>query len=114
MIDPANDFRTFDPNNANSFAGPANPALDVLSVNVILDPGQNTLTFMQTMAGPLSGLVNPTNGALFGSYSWGINHGYSSSNFSEIGLPNVLFDAVLTLNPNGTGSYRGSQRRPVR
>jgi len=23
-------------------------------------------------------------------------------------LPNVLFDAVLTLNPNGTGTYRGS------
>ena len=112
VIDPPNDLRTFDPNNTNSYAGPANSALDVLSVNVILNPGQNTLTFMQTMAGPISSLVNPTNGAPLGSYSWGINHGYSSSNFSEINLPNVLFDAVLTLNPNGTGSYRGARAPP--
>ena len=61
------------------------------------------------MAGPISGLVNPNIGEPLGSYSWGINHGYSSSDFAEIGLPNVLFDAVLTLNPNGTGSYRGAQ-----
>jgi hypothetical protein len=91
-----------------SYAGPPNPALDVLSVNVVLNTSQDTFTFTQTMAGPISGLINPTTGALLGSYSWGINHGYSSSNFAELGLPNVLFDAVLTLNPNGTGSYRGT------
>jgi hypothetical protein len=108
VTDPANDLRTFDPNNALSYAGPPNPALDVLSANVIFNASQNTLTFQQTMAGPISGLINPSNGALLGSYSWGINHGYSSSNFSELGLSNVLFDAVLTLNPNGTGSYRGA------
>jgi hypothetical protein len=106
--DPAGDFRTFDPANPLSFAGPDNPALDVLSVNVILNTTTNTFTFTQTMAGPISGLVNPITGANLGTYSWGINHGFSNLNFNELGLPNVLFDAVLALNPNGTGAYRGT------
>src|SRR4051812_20870510 len=109
VFDPAGDLRKFDPNVASSYAGPANPALDVLSAQVILDPFKNTLTFTSTMAGPISGLLNPTTGANLGSFSWGINHGYSSNNFNELGLPGVLFDAVLTLNPNGTATYRGSQ-----
>jgi hypothetical protein len=109
VLDPAGDLRTFDSANPLSYAGPPNPALDVLSINVVLDLTTNTFTLTQTMAGPLSGLIDPGTGALLGSYSWGINHGYSSSNFAELQLPNVLFDAVLTQNPNGTGSYRGSQ-----
>ena len=109
VLDPLGDFRQFDPGNSNSYAGPLNPGLDVLSANVILNLSQNTLTFTSTMAGPISGLINPGTGALLGSYSWGINHGYGNLNFNEIGLPNVLFDAVLTLNPNGTGAYRGTQ-----
>jgi hypothetical protein len=108
ITDPANDLRTFNAGDPNSYAGPPNPALDVLSANVVLDTSQNTLTFTQTMNGPISGLIAPGTGALLGSYSWGINHGYSSSNFNELNLPNILFDAVLTLNPNGTGSYRGA------
>jgi hypothetical protein len=108
ILDPANDFRTFDPSDPNSYAGPNNPGLDVLSANVILDLSLQTLTITSTMAGPISGLIDPTTGALLGSFSWGINHGYGNNNFAAIGLPNVLFDAVLTLNPNGTGSYRGS------
>ena len=108
ITDPANDFRVFDPGNPNSYAGPKNPGLDVLSANVILNLNLQTLTITSTMAGPISGLVDPISGANLGSFSWGINHGYGSSNFAEIGLPNVLFDAVLTLNPNGTGTYRGS------
>jgi hypothetical protein len=61
------------------------------------------------MAGPISGLINPTTGANLGSFSWGINHGYSNNSFAELGLSNVLFDAVLAVNPNGTASYRGTQ-----
>src|SRR5262245_58122350 len=100
VTDPAGDLRTFNPGDSNSYAGPPNPALDVLSARVTLDTTQTILIFQQTMAGPISGLVNPSTGANLGSYSWGINHGYSNLNFNEIGLPNVLFDAVLTLNPN--------------
>ncbi|HEY2156439.1 MAG TPA: PEP-CTERM sorting domain-containing protein [Isosphaeraceae bacterium] len=107
VSDPAGDFRTFDAANPLSFAGPDNPALDVVSVDVVLDLSKNTFTFTQTMAGPISGLVG-AGGALLGSYSWGINHGFSNLNFAELGLPNILFDAVLTLNPNGTSSYRGT------
>jgi hypothetical protein len=109
VMDPAHDLRTFDPNNPLSYAGPPNPALDVLSANVILDPSRDTLTFMQTMAGPISGLIDPSTGAPLGSYSWGINHGFGNLNFAELGLPDIRFDAVLMLNPNGTGSYRGAQ-----
>src|SRR3954465_2446928 len=72
VIDPANDLRKFDPNVASSYAGPANPGLDVLTAEVILNQAQNTLTFTSTMAGPISGLVDPTTGANLGSFSWGI------------------------------------------
>src|SRR4051794_34990596 len=107
VVDPANDLRIFNPNVPASYAGPPNPGLDVLTANVILDTTLNTLTFTSTMAGPISGLVNPTTGTNLGSFSWGINHGYGNNNFNQLNLPNVLFDAVLTLNPNGTGAYRG-------
>jgi len=108
ITDAANDFRSFDPNNPNSYAGPNNPGLDVLTANVILNLDLQTLTITSTMAGPIAGLVDPNTGANLGSFSWGINHGYGNNNFADIGLPNVLFDAVLTLNPNATGTYRGS------
>jgi len=107
ITDPANDFRIFDPGNPNSYAGPKNPGLDVLSANVILNLNLQTITITSTMAGPISGLVDAT-GTNLGSFSWGINHGYGNNNFADIGLPNVLFDAVLTLNPNATGTYRGT------
>src|SRR3954447_9346188 len=75
VLDPANDLRQFDPNVRSSYAGPPNPGLDVLSANVIFDPSQNTLTFTSTMAGPISGLIDPSTGANLGTFSWGINHG---------------------------------------
>jgi hypothetical protein len=108
IIDPAGDLRTFNPSDPNSYAGPANPALDVLSAEVFLDMINGTLTFTSTMAGPLASLVDPVTNANLGSLSWGINHGYGNNNFAAIGLPGVIFDAVLTVNPNGTGAYRGA------
>jgi hypothetical protein len=108
ITDPAGDLRTFDPANPNSYAGPANPALDVLSAEVILDSVTQTLTFTSTMGGAISSLLNPGTGANQGIFVWGINHGYGNNNFASIGLPGVVFDAVLTLNANGTGAYRGT------
>jgi PEP-CTERM motif len=108
IIDPALDLRTFDPNNPASYAGPANLALDVLSAEVILDGINQTLTFTSTMNGPLSSLINPVTGANEGLMAWGINHGYGNLNFSQLGLPGIVFDAVLSLNANGTGTYRGA------
>ena len=109
VLDPANDLRQFVAGDPSSYAGPPNPGLDVLSANVIFNPSLNTLTFTSTMAGPISGLVDPSTGANLGTFSWGINHGYGNLNFAAIGLPNVLFDAVLAVNPNGTATYRGTQ-----
>jgi len=108
ILDPAGDLRTFDPANPNSYAGPATPSLDVLSAEVFLDLITGTLTFTSTMAGPIAALVDSGTGANLGSFSWGINHGYANNNFAAIGLPGVVFDAVLTVNPNGTGAYRGA------
>src|SRR4051812_29553687 len=81
IVDPANDFRQFNAADSNSYAGPNNPGLDVLSANVIYDVNRGTLTITATMAGPISGLVDPNTGANLGSYSWGINHGYGNNNF---------------------------------
>lgn len=75
---------------------------------MILDSVTQTLTFTSTMGGPLSSLVDPVTNANLGTMAWGINHGYGNNNFASIGLPGVVFDAVLSLNPNGTGTYRGS------
>ena len=107
IIDAAGDFRPNDPNDPNSYKGPQNGALDVVSANVILDLVHQTVTFTATMAGPVSSLVGPNNSNL-GTYIWGINHGYGNLNFAAIGFGGVLFDAVLTVNPNGTAVYRGA------
>jgi hypothetical protein len=106
VTDAEGDFRV-DDGTPNGYLGPNNPALDVLSAHVIFNPSQDTLTITATMAGPISSLVGPNNTNL-GSFSWGINHGYGNLNFQSIELPDVLFDSVLALNPNGTGIYRGT------
>ena len=84
--------------NPASYAGPANPGLDVLSASVILDPVNNTLTFTSTMAGPISGLVDPGTGANLGSFSWGINHGFGNLNFAQLGLPGLPDDEQKAQN----------------
>ena len=84
ISDPANDFRVFNSGDPNSYAGPNNPGLDVLSANVILNLNLQTLTFTSTMSGPISGLIDPNTGANLGSFSWGINHGYGNNNFASI------------------------------
>src|SRR3954451_9291536 len=103
VLDPAND------KTPSYYAEPPLAGLDVLSANVIFNPSLNTLTFTSTMAGPISSLVNQTTNQNLGSFSWGINHGFGTNNFSSLLLPDVIFDSVLTLNPNGTGAYRGNQ-----
>jgi hypothetical protein len=113
ITDPANDLRPADPTNSLAYAGPQTgpvaAALDVLSISVTLDPTQSFFTISQTMAGPIAGLIGT------GNYSWGINHGFGTNSFPEIGLPNVKFDGVMSItisgtatNPIGTASFRGN------
>jgi len=94
VTDPPGDFL------ATYTAGPQNPDLDVVSAEVILDPG-STLTFSGTLAGP----VGTTPGTL---YAFGLDRGAGTEGF-QIGTPpigpNVFFDSVLALNPDATGQF---------
>lgn len=101
IIDPTGDFMA-------SYAGPKNPALDIVSANAIYDPVLGTITLTSTSAGPISGLQGTTNPNL-GNFVWGINHGAATNApFTSIGVPGVIFDAAVTLFPNGTATYRGN------
>jgi hypothetical protein len=94
VTDPLGDFL------ATYTAGPQNPDLDVLSAEVVLNPG-STLTFSGTLAGP----VGTTPGAL---YAFGLDRGAGTEGF-QIGTPpigdRVFFDSVLALDPSGAGQF---------
>jgi len=89
--DAANDF-------IGTYAGPTAGDVDVLSTNVTL-LGSGDYFFTAT----LNGAVGTTAGAF---YVWGVDRGRgaSTSSFAAIGLPNVIFDTVVILRPDGTGS----------
>lgn len=101
IIDPTGDFLA-------TYTGPKTGALDIVSANVIYDPAHGTITLTSTSAGPISALLGTTNPNL-GNFIWGINHGAATNApFSGIGAPGVIFDAAVTLFPNGTATYRGN------
>ena len=92
FTDPAGDLLA-------TYTGPPNSDLDVLSGAFQF----NGSAFLFSAA--LAGSVGTTPGAL---YVWGVNRGQGTARFSPA-LPNtenVLFDAVVVLNPNGTSSVR--------
>ena len=84
-----------------TFAGPAGPDLDVLSVDVTLDVAAQTLNFFAQEAGA----IGTTPGSLF---VFGLNRGqgteFFQQNTPQIG-PGVLFDAVLVLNPDTSALF---------
>lgn len=93
FTDPAGDLL------ATYTAGPRNADLDVLAGAFQFDGG--AFRFTGTLAGP----IGTTPGTL---YVWGVNRGQGTARFSPA-LPNtenVLFDAVVILNPGGTSSVR--------
>jgi PEP-CTERM motif-containing protein len=87
--DPAGDF-------LSTYTGPQAGDVDVLSSDVIFNPGSNTLTFMATFNAP----VNTTAGAL---YVWGLDRGAGFPAFVG-GTPSigqgVLFDSVFIAVPS--------------
>jgi hypothetical protein len=89
IVDPAGDF-------IDVYEGPENGDLDVLRAEVILDPAAQTLTFTSTSAGTIG--TTPT-----GIFVWGINRGAGFVNFAGIGLPNIMFDAVVVITAAGGG-----------
>ena len=90
ITDPANDF-------IPSFLGTHDPSLDVLSLSATFDG--SVFHINATENGPIA--TFPT-----GTFVIGFNRGAGTSNFAAIGLPGVIFDAVITLTSAGVAGGR--------
>src|SRR3954453_14290842 len=90
ITDPANDFIL-------TFAGTPDPSLDVLSFSTTFDG--TTFRITATENGDIASF--PT-----GRFVIGFNRGAATSNFAAIGLPNIVFDSVITLNSDGVAGGR--------
>lgn len=91
VTDPRGDFLA-------SFAGPHDPALDIVSANVAFDAAHDQFLVDATTAGPIAGV----NGAAF---VFGFNTGgTANAPFASIGEPGVAFNATAVLKSNGTGA----------
>ncbi len=95
VSDPLGDFL---PTFAGSAA--ASPDLDVVGATVTYNAGLNLFTFSSTQAGAVGTTAS-------GLYVWGVNRGAGTAAFAPNGITGVLFDAVVLLRPDGTGSVGG-------
>jgi len=80
-----------------TFAGTHDPSLDVLLFSTTFDGTTFHITAMEN--GDIASF--PT-----GRFVIGFNRGAATSDFSSIGLPNIVFDSVITLNSNGVAGGR--------
>ena len=85
ITDPTNDF-------IPSFTGTPAPSLDVLSFSTTFNG--STFHIAATENGDIASF--PT-----GRFVIGFNRGAANNNFASIGLPNIVFDAVITLTSTG-------------
>lgn len=90
IVDPAGDFLP-------SYAFEKNGDLDALSADVIFDKPANTFTLTGTMNGAV-GAETPS-----AAYVFGFDRGQGAPLLAAI-ASNVLFDSVVIVNANGTGS----------
>src|SRR5688572_22622486 len=91
--DPAGDFLSV-------YAGPTGGDLDVIAFDAILT-GPDEVVLVSTQAAP----TGTTPGA---SYVWGIDRGAGTEPFPTLDPPTgegVIFDSVVVLLPDGTGSF---------
>ena len=95
IADPGGDFLP-------SFSGPHNGDLDVLSAQASFD-GSNF-----TLIGQLNGNVGVTSNAL---YAWGVDRGTHAAGFGSFN-PGVLFDAVVVVRPDLTGTVLDLSANP--
>lgn len=92
ITDAEGDFLT-------TYTGPHDPGLDVLAHEVTLTADR--LVFFGRMAGPIA----PTE-AVGGLYITGVDRGQGTARFlsgTPVIGPNVLWDLIVRINPNGTG-----------
>ncbi len=75
--------------------------LDVIAATVTYNSATDIFTFASTQSGAV-GLTAT------GLYVWGVNRGAGTAGFAVNGLPGVLFDRVVLLRPDGTGSVSGT------
>lgn len=95
VADPAGDLLA-------TFAGhQTSTDLDILSVSADYIAATDTFILSSTSAGAIG--QTPTS-----VFVWGVNRGTGNASFAANGLPGVLFDLVVLLRPNGTGSIGGS------
>ena len=87
VSDPADDFLP-------SYVGAHGGDLDVTSIDVTFDGNKFVLS------ATMSGAIGTTPGAL---YVWGVDRGAGTARFGSL-ASGVLFDSVIVLQPNGTGS----------
>ncbi len=81
-----------------TFAGSASALdLDVVAATVTYNTATDIFTFTSTQSGAVG--LTPT-----GLYVWGVNRGAGTAGFAANGLNGVLFDRVVLLRPDGTGS----------
>ena len=83
------------------FSGSKLGDLDVLSASVTYDPTNDKFLF----TGSFAAAVGTTAG---GFYVWGVNRGAGTAGFAANGLPNVLFDAVVIFNQDGSARITGT------
>lgn len=82
-----------------TYLGPQNADVDIISSQAFFDGTR--LAFTATMRGA----IGTTPGA---NYVFGLNRGAGTSNFANIGNPNVVFDATVLLRPGVGALVTGS------
>lgn len=91
IVDPTGDFLA-------TFGGSvASADLDVLTASVTYNPATNDFFLTSTMAGAIGSTAT-------GLYVWGVNRGAGTAGFAANGITGVLFDQVILLRANGTGT----------
>src|SRR4051812_24742805 len=90
ITDPANDF-------IPTFAGTPDGSLDVLSLSATFDGAAFHVS--ATENGDIASFAS-------GLFVIGFNRGAATANFAAIGLPGVVFDAVITLTSGGVTGGR--------
>jgi hypothetical protein len=87
-----------------TYAGGVLPGMDVVAHEVVLLPEQDRVVFHGRMAGPVADTA-----AVGGLYLFGVDRGRGTPRFLStpgpvIG-PNVVWDSIVRVNPNGTGLF---------
>jgi hypothetical protein len=93
VVDASGDFLA-------TYTGAQGGDLDVLGAFVTYNPNTQSFVFAATMDADIGSTV----GAF---YVFGVNRGAGTAGFAANGLPDVLFDRVVILRPDGTGTVAG-------